>query len=83
MGNANDHACLPASSNFSQYGVHTLPPPTHAGDVAGTGTHTFEEIGRSWPLILDMPYLFFCEISLFPFLGPIAGIGLFIPGVAT
>jgi hypothetical protein len=38
----------------------------------------FEEIGRSWPLIPDMPYLFFRDISLFPFLGPIAGIGLFI-----
>jgi hypothetical protein len=40
----------------------------------------FEEIGRSWPLIPDMPYLFFRDISLFPFLGPIARIGLFIPG---
>jgi hypothetical protein len=29
----------------------------------------FEEIGRSWPLILDMPYLFFRDISLFPFWG--------------
>jgi hypothetical protein len=36
----------------------------------------FEEIGRSWPLIPDMPYLFFRDISLFPFLGPIARIGL-------
>jgi hypothetical protein len=43
----------------------------------------FEEIGRSWPMILDMPYLFFRDISLFPFLGPIAGIGLFIPGAAA
>jgi hypothetical protein len=43
----------------------------------------FEEIGRSWPLILGMPYLFFCDISLSPFLGPIAGIGLFIPGAAA
>jgi hypothetical protein len=43
----------------------------------------FEEIGRSWPLIPDMPYLFFHDISLFPFLGPIARIGLFIPGTAA
>jgi hypothetical protein len=27
----------------------------------------FEEIGRRWPLIPDMPYLFFRDISLFPF----------------
>jgi hypothetical protein len=40
----------------------------------------FEEIGRSWPLIPDMPYLFFRDISLFPFLGPIVWISLFIPG---
>jgi hypothetical protein len=40
----------------------------------------FEEIERSWSLIPDMPYLFFRDISLFPFLGPIARIGLFIPG---
>jgi hypothetical protein len=39
-----------------------------------------EEIGRGWPLIPDMPYLFFCDISLFSFLGPIARIGLFILG---
>jgi hypothetical protein len=31
----------------------------------------FEEIGRSWALIPDMPYLLFHDISLFPFLGPI------------
>jgi hypothetical protein len=43
----------------------------------------FAEIGRSWPLIPDMPYLFFRDIYLFPFLGPIAGIGLFIPSAAT
>jgi hypothetical protein len=43
----------------------------------------FEEIGRSWPLVLDMPYLFFRDISLFPFLGPIAGIDLSIPGTVT
>jgi hypothetical protein len=43
----------------------------------------FEEIGRSWPLILDMPYLFSSDISLFPFWGPIAGIGLFIPGAVA
>jgi hypothetical protein len=43
----------------------------------------FEEIGRSWPLIPNVPYLLFLDISLFPFLGPIAGIGLFIPCIAT
>jgi hypothetical protein len=39
----------------------------------------FEEIGRSRPLIPDMPYLLFHDISIFPFLGPIARIGLLIP----
>jgi hypothetical protein len=43
----------------------------------------FEEIGRSWPLVPDMPYLFFRDISVFPFLGSIAGIDLFIPGAAA
>jgi hypothetical protein len=42
-----------------------------------------EENGRSWPLIRDMPYLFFCDISLFSFLGPIPRIGLFILGSAV
>jgi hypothetical protein len=42
----------------------------------------FEEIGRSWQQISDMPYLLLRDISLFPFLGPIAGISLFIPSVA-
>jgi hypothetical protein len=42
----------------------------------------FEEIGRSRPLIPDLPYLLFHDVSLFPFLGPIAGIGLFIPCIA-
>jgi hypothetical protein len=32
----------------------------------------FEEIGRSRPLIPDVPYLLFRDISLFPLLGPIA-----------
>jgi hypothetical protein len=43
----------------------------------------FEEIIRSWPLIPDVPYLLFRDVSLFPLLGTIAGIGLFIPSVAT
>jgi hypothetical protein len=43
----------------------------------------FEEIRRSWPLIPDMPYLLFPDVSLFPFLGPIVGIGLFIPCIVT
>jgi hypothetical protein len=43
----------------------------------------FEEIGRSWPLIPNMPYLFFRDISLFPLFGPIARMGLFIPGAAV
>jgi hypothetical protein len=51
MGNANDHTCLPASSNFSQYGIHTLSPPIHAGDIAGTGIHTF--LGDLKKLIVD------------------------------
>jgi hypothetical protein len=42
-----------------------------------------EEIGRNWPLIPDMPYLFFRDIPLFSFLGPIARIGLFILGSAA
>jgi hypothetical protein len=43
----------------------------------------FEEIERSRPLILDVPYLFFRDIPVFPFLGPIAGISLSIPSAAT
>jgi hypothetical protein len=43
----------------------------------------FEEIGRSRPLISDMPYLLLRDIYLFPPLGPIARIGLFILNVAT
>jgi hypothetical protein len=43
----------------------------------------FEEIERSRPLIPNVPYLLFHDISLFPFSGPIVGIGLFIPCVAT
>jgi hypothetical protein len=43
----------------------------------------FEEIRKSRPLIPDMPYLLLRDISLFPFLGPIAGIGLFIPSAAA
>jgi hypothetical protein len=39
-----------------------------------------EKIKRGWPLIFDMPYLLFCDISLFSFLGPISRIGLFILG---
>jgi hypothetical protein len=42
----------------------------------------FEEIGRSRPLIPDVPYLLFCDVSLFPLLGSIVGIGLFIPCIA-
>jgi hypothetical protein len=42
-----------------------------------------EEIGRSWPLIPDMPYLLFYDISLFSFLGLIARISLFILGSAA
>jgi hypothetical protein len=29
----------------------------------------FEEMGRSWPLIPDMPYLLFRDVSLSPFWG--------------
>jgi hypothetical protein len=36
-----------------------------------------EKIRRSWPLIPYVSYLFFCDISFFLFLGPIAGISLF------
>jgi hypothetical protein len=43
----------------------------------------FEEIGRSLPLIPDVPYLLFHDISLFPFLGLIAGIRLFALSAAT
>jgi hypothetical protein len=35
-----------------------------------------EKIRRSWPLIPHIPYLFFCDILFFLFLGPIAGISL-------
>jgi hypothetical protein len=42
-----------------------------------------EEIRISWPLIPDMPYLFFHDISLFSFLGRIARIDLFILGLVV
>jgi hypothetical protein len=37
-----------------------------------------EKIRRSWSLIPYIPYLFFCDIPFSFFLGPIAGISLFI-----
>jgi hypothetical protein len=37
-----------------------------------------EKIRRSRPLIPYIPYLFFCDIPFSFFLGPIAGISLFI-----
>jgi hypothetical protein len=43
----------------------------------------FEEVGRSRLLIPDVPYLLFRDVALFHLLGPIAGIGLFIPCIAT
>jgi hypothetical protein len=42
-----------------------------------------EKIRRSWSLILHIPYLFFCDVFFFPFLGPLARIGLFIIGLVT
>jgi hypothetical protein len=39
-GNANDHVRLSISSNAFQYGAHTPLLLIHAGDTAGTGTHT-------------------------------------------
>jgi hypothetical protein len=43
----------------------------------------FEEMGGSRPLIPDVAYLLFCDVFLFPFLGPIAGIGLLLPFIVT
>jgi hypothetical protein len=37
---------------------------------------------RNWPLISDMPDLFFGDVASFFFLGPIAGIGL-LPRMLT
>jgi hypothetical protein len=42
-----------------------------------------EEMGGSRPLISDVSHLPFNDVFFFPFLGPIAGIGLFIPCIAT
>jgi hypothetical protein len=42
-----------------------------------------EEMEGSRPLIPDMPYLLFRDVFLFPFLGPIVGIGLLLPCIAT
>jgi hypothetical protein len=42
-----------------------------------------EKIRRSWPLIPYIPYLFFCDIPFSFFLGPIAGISLFIPDLVV
>jgi hypothetical protein len=61
----------------------TLPPLLTLEMLLVLVLILLEEIGRSWPLIPDMPYLFFRDISLFSFLGPIARIGLFILGLAA
>jgi hypothetical protein len=42
-----------------------------------------EEMGGSQSLIPDVPYLLFCDVFLFPFLGPIAGTGLLLPFIVT
>jgi hypothetical protein len=42
-----------------------------------------EEMEGSRPLIPNMPYLLFRDVFLFSFLGPIAGIGLLLPCIAT
>jgi hypothetical protein len=42
-----------------------------------------EEMGGSRPLIPDVPYLLLRDVFLLPFLGLIAGTGLFIPCIAT
>jgi hypothetical protein len=42
-----------------------------------------EKIRRSRPLISYIPYLFFCDIFFFFFLGPIARISLFVLDLAT
>jgi hypothetical protein len=42
-----------------------------------------EKIRRGWPLIPDMPHLFFYDMTLFFFLGPFARISLFILGLAA
>jgi hypothetical protein len=42
-----------------------------------------EKIRRSRPLIPYIPHLLFCDIPFFFFLGPIAGIGLLILGLAA
>jgi hypothetical protein len=40
-----------------------------------------EKIRRSWSLIPYIPYLFFCDVFFFIFLGPIARISLLIFGL--
>jgi hypothetical protein len=42
-----------------------------------------EKIRRSWPLIPHIPYLFFCDIFFFFFLGLIARISLFTLDLAA
>jgi hypothetical protein len=42
-----------------------------------------EKIRRSWPLIPHIPYLLFCNIFFLLFLGPIAGISLFVLDLAA
>jgi hypothetical protein len=83
MGNANDHARLHASSNASQYDAHTLLPLILAGTLLVLVLILLEKIKRSRPLIPNMPHLFFCNITLFFPLGPIARISLFILGLTA
>jgi hypothetical protein len=42
-----------------------------------------EKIRRSWPLILHVPYLPFCNILILFFLGPIARISLSVLALAA
>jgi hypothetical protein len=59
--------CLPASSNFPSTAFILFLLRLALEMLLVLILIFFEEIGRNWPLIPDMPYLFFCDISFFPF----------------
>jgi hypothetical protein len=83
MGNANDHVYLPIFSNFPSTALILFILRFTLETLLVLVFILFEEIGKGRSLIPDVPYLLFCDISLFPLLGPIAGIGPIIPSVAT
>jgi hypothetical protein len=64
---------LHASTNSSHYGVHILRLLIRTGDAADTGIHILEQMRGERPLVPHVSHLFFSDVLLFAFPGPIAG----------